>query len=190
MCKSCLSHANKPLNIIIYMWKWGRFVTRQSRLALLLSKGQGTEHTTVKWPVMQATVQMQGKIGQGQVIKWRERNVFRWTPEFVSVELSYVKKIPKNKGSFEKFWKWQLNLRWWKTWKRLSKTLMEKSWNLKSSEDYEPCFFTRFKQRRYGMSHQSSFSACIEIWSKFSFIGYPWSVGPHDAASWSPIHRR
>ena len=53
---------------------------------------------------MQATVQMQGKIGQGQVIKWRERNVFRWTPEFVSVELSYVKKkYPKTRVVLKSF---------------------------------------------------------------------------------------
>ena len=41
------------------------------------------------------------KIRQGQVIKQRERKVFRWTPEFVSVKLSYVKNTIKL-GKFSK----------------------------------------------------------------------------------------
>ena len=41
------------------------------------------------------------KITRGQVIKQRERNVFRWTPEFVSVKLGYVKNT-KNLGKFSK----------------------------------------------------------------------------------------
>ena len=32
MCKSCYSHGNKPMNIIIYMWKTGRFVAKHGHL--------------------------------------------------------------------------------------------------------------------------------------------------------------
>ena len=32
MCKSCYSHGNKPMNIMIYMWKTGRFVAKHGHL--------------------------------------------------------------------------------------------------------------------------------------------------------------
>ena len=84
---------------------------------------------------------MQGKIGQGQVIKWRERNVFRWTPEFVSVELSYVKKIPKNKGSFEKFWKWQLNVKEMENLKKVIKNTHGKVMEFEELKGLRTLFF-------------------------------------------------
>ena len=37
------------------------------------------------------------------------------------------------------FWKWQLNLRSWKAWKGHGKS-HGKSWNLKSSKEYEPWY--------------------------------------------------
>ena len=42
-------------------------------------------------------------------------------------------------GKFLNFWKWQLNLRSGKTWKGHGKS-HGKSWNLKGSKEYEPCF--------------------------------------------------
>ena len=43
-------------NTTICMWKAGRFVTKQrSPRASLLFKGQGTGHTTVKWPIQDNT---------------------------------------------------------------------------------------------------------------------------------------
>ena len=49
----------------------------------------------------------------------------------------YGQKIPPNKGNFEEFWNWQLNLRSWRTWKGHAKRLgnwraqksMNPAWN-------------------------------------------------------------
>ena len=49
MFKSWYSHANKSLNMIMKNKKV-RNKTRSPR-TLLLFKGQGTDHTTVKWPI-------------------------------------------------------------------------------------------------------------------------------------------
>ena len=53
MCKSWYSHANKPVNMIIYIWKTRRFETKQGHRHphFYFKKGQSTEHTTVKWPI-------------------------------------------------------------------------------------------------------------------------------------------
>ena len=50
MHKSYYFNANKPVDIIIYTWKTKRFV--ENNATSLLFKGQGTEHTTVKWPIV------------------------------------------------------------------------------------------------------------------------------------------
>ena len=52
MCKSWYSHANKPVNMIIYIWKTLKVCKKtRSPPASLLFKGQGSAHTTVKWPI-------------------------------------------------------------------------------------------------------------------------------------------
>ena len=52
MCKSWYSHANKPVNMIIYIWKTRRFFNKtRSPPASLQFKGHGSEHTIVKWPI-------------------------------------------------------------------------------------------------------------------------------------------
>ena len=47
MCNSCYSYANKVVNIIIYTFETGSFVTKRSTLASPPVDGQETEHTTV-----------------------------------------------------------------------------------------------------------------------------------------------
>ena len=53
MCKSWYSHANKPVNMIIYIWKTLKKDCNKTRSpsASLPFKDQGSEHTTVKWPI-------------------------------------------------------------------------------------------------------------------------------------------
>ena len=50
MCKSWSSHANKPVNMIIYIWQ------KKVTSSLASIKGQDTEHTTVKWPIKLSNV--------------------------------------------------------------------------------------------------------------------------------------
>ena len=54
MCKSWYSDANKPVNMIIYIGKKKKVCNKtRSPPASLLFKGQGTEFTTVIWPIVE-----------------------------------------------------------------------------------------------------------------------------------------
>ena len=82
---------------------------------------------------------------QGQCKIWREvivheqrkQHAFWWTPEFVSAEMFKVKKYLIKQGKCLKFFKLTAKPKVLEKLKRSWK----KSWNLKSSKAYKPCFY-------------------------------------------------
>ena len=66
------------------------------------------ENLSFVWQVRYCRSQIKDNVRQRELIEQRKRHAFRWTPEFVSVELFKVKNTLKHK-SFKN--KWQLKLR-------------------------------------------------------------------------------
>ena len=89
------------------------------------------------------------------------------------IQASYVRKYPKTRMIFYKFWKWQLNFRPWKTGKSHRKG-HGKSWNLKSSKEYEPWRIARCSILRRNI--QTSFMVVISfvftLWIIYEFEKY------------------
>ena len=80
----------------------------------------------------------QEKLWHRQVIKQCKRHALWFMPDSPFFEVGMPNNPFKNKDSFETFRKRQLNLRSWKTSEGHRKS-HGKSWNLKSSKEYEPC---------------------------------------------------
>jgi len=81
----------------------------------------------------------QGSYGSWKTWKVMEFKYFSFQAwKLVEFNWWLCQKIPKNKDDIDRFWKWQLNFRTWKTGKSHRKG-HGKSWNLKSSKEYESC---------------------------------------------------
>ena len=88
-------------------------------------------------------------------LRWvTKRHAFLVDKQFVSVELSKVKKYPRNKESLENILKWELKLRSWK-----------KSWEVKEFEELKGVRTLKY----FGCATSSS-GTCIYLFINLSFI--------------------
>ena len=93
-------------NCIFQVWKVTEFNCQSVKVM---------ENLTFFWQISYCRSQSKGNSRQREMTEQCEPQTFRWTPQFVSLKLCKIQKIPK---------KWQLNLRSWKTSvKKLQKVL-------------------------------------------------------------------